>query len=154
MNLNKIEKVTGDFKSKNKDLINGLKSQSAKLTSVCRKLDNSWSKSSLGYHAYYYYKNFSTPPPEAMWSKEWGAINGVPEGWESRTGDEVKKEIENSSGVNIREFSEKYEKLLILAENLKKEVQIEVSDFEFDQKTIKEKEICETIEKFNSGISC
>lgn len=153
MNTQELEKSISNFRLSEKSIINDLKEQSEKLITICNKLDNSWSGSSMGHHAYYYYEGFSVPPSNSLWDKEWGTIHGVPDGWKYYQGDEIKEVIENFVGNNftILKYSNDYEKLLSLAENLKRDILIEVSDYEFTEKMIKERELYDLIENFNFG---
>jgi hypothetical protein len=74
----------------------GVQKSCAAVTKAAQTVAKSWSGSPMGYHADLYYRNFDQPPLEAIFSREWGGINGIPSGWVQRSSDEVKQRIENS----------------------------------------------------------
>lgn len=63
----------------------------------------SWSGSSLGYHANVYYKDFQVPPPGAHFSMEWGLIDsmglGTSGSWSEYVSRDVKAYLRQLSGV-------------------------------------------------------
>lgn len=153
MSLEELQKMLSDFTSSEGDLIARVKEESEKLATICHKLDDAWSGFPMGHNSYYYYEGFSVPPPNSLWSKEWGTVHGVPRGWRYYQGDEIKQEIETfiGNGFTVSEFSKRYEKLLSSAEALKREILIETSDYDFTEKMVSEKEILSFISDFNFG---
>ncbi len=151
MNTSNLKKLVSDFNDSEQLPINKLGEQSEKLSEICSLLDISWSGSPLGHHAYYYYGDFSAPPADSLWNIEWGTVHGVPEGWNYYQGDEIKSAIETAVGFTIKDYSKSYEKILSSAQNLKENVLIELSDFEFDGRMSKEKDLYSEIESFNLG---
>ncbi len=69
------------------------------------QVNESWSGSNLGYHADLYYGAFQRPPLGARFDPEWGAYNGLPEGWRDRDLAEVRAAIEQLSGVAIDQYT-------------------------------------------------
>jgi len=49
----------------------------ADIMEEANKIGKSWSQSWLGYHADVYYRGFTSPPPGAVFSKEWGLMERV-----------------------------------------------------------------------------
>ena len=153
MNVKEIEKLISDFSNSNKTLVLKLKENSEKLREICHKINTSWSGSSLGHHAYYYYDDFSAPPEDSLWNIEWGTINGVPDGWKYYQGDEVKNKIETfiDKDFKISNYTKDSLNFLNSAKTLQQNISMEISDFNFTDKTLKENELYVLIEKFDFG---
>jgi hypothetical protein len=62
---------------------------------VAKSSTGSW----FGWHADMYYGDFEEPPLEHMFSVEWGAYRGLPEGWQQKRKQEIEKKIEGLAGV-------------------------------------------------------
>ena len=153
MDTTKLKELIKNFLATNEIPITELKELSEKTATACYDIGRAWSGSPLGHHAYYYYGDFTPPPADSLWSIEWGTVNGVPRGWKYYQGNEVKEAIEEAvgNGFSIGDYSRKYEQLFSAIEALKNDVLIELSDFEFDDRTQKEKELYDSIESYNLG---
>ncbi len=150
--LKKVSKLLEQFVVENEPVVKTLKEETEGLGDAADSVDQSWSQSSIGYHGSYYYGDFDQVPSNNRWSKEWGTIHGVPSGWRSRNGDEVKAEIEKrASGLKIKDFSSRTESYLKSAKKLKEEIEIELSDFIFSSDMSKEKELFDQLEKYDFG---
>lgn len=71
------------------------------LESAAAEVGRSWSKSSLGYQANVYYEGFQVPPPEHMFSREWGFLgmfHGTVGDWKPHDSDEVVAYVETVAG--------------------------------------------------------
>jgi len=123
------------------------------LRKACERIERSWSGSFAGWHGRMYFKNFEAPSIYEGFSGEWGGIKGIPEGWQEREPEEVKKEIERLLGnsFSIDEFERKTKKLLEDAEALRNEVIIIFSAFTFHKEIEKEKKLFDQIEKYSFG---
>jgi predicted nucleotide-binding protein len=71
-----------------------------KLEEAASKIQKAWSGSSIGYHAYVYYKGLLPPPPGAHFSPEWGLKDTIVRSystgdWEEFDPDQVRREIFN-----------------------------------------------------------
>ena len=77
-----------------------------RLATAVATVTDSWSGSCAGYHGRLYYRNFERPPLEEAFSIEWGALHGLPDGWEERTADEVLTAIETLAGAKISEVEQ------------------------------------------------
>ena len=75
-------------------------SEAKKVMDACHKVNQSWSGSSLVGHAKFYYKDFEEPNTQNRFSIEWGLIHGIPDGWEEKNDDDVRKKIEELSCNN------------------------------------------------------
>ncbi len=97
----------------------GFKEKAGKISEVCGKIAKSWSGSTLAGHAKFFYKNFEEPDAENRFSIEWGLINGIPEGWQERSDEQVRSKIEAESGVKLEDLKN----LAIKLENSFEEIQ-------------------------------
>lgn len=69
------------------------------LNAVLHSVGDSWSGSNLGYHARTYYHDFKTPPPNDIFSKEWGLMfGGSDTSWSTYSDGEVRKTILERGG--------------------------------------------------------
>ncbi|MEI2387847.1 TIR domain-containing protein [Breoghania sp. JC706] len=78
--------------------------QLKKIMDEAVRLQESWSGSNMGYHAYVYYSNLSSRPPGAQFSPEWGLMDmsftsmGSVGDWQEYPSGAVKEEIERRAG--------------------------------------------------------
>jgi len=70
-----------------------------KVFEATEEINRAWSGSALGYHSDLYYGAFQTVPLGFTFSPEWGGMKGLQEGWQTRTPDEVRQHIEESTGT-------------------------------------------------------
>ena len=128
---------------------------SAKLFDACRKIERSWSGSYAGWHGRLYFRNFEIPSITEKFSGEWGAVQGIPEGWQERESEEVKAEIEELVGnsLSLDEFEQTINRAHDEANNTRDEITILLSNSQFDQSLAKEKSLFDQIEKFEFGIT-
>lgn len=71
------------------------------LESAAEDVGRAWSKSNLGYQANVYYKGFKTPPPGAMFSREWGFLGtfqGTTGDWQPYEAEQVTSFVEEKAG--------------------------------------------------------
>ena len=68
-------------------------------------VDESWSRSNLGYHADLYFEEFVRPPLGRRFDPEWGALNGLPEGWRDRDLAEVRSAVEQTARVAVDDYT-------------------------------------------------
>jgi hypothetical protein len=73
------------------------KNESCRIVEACRLIGKSWSGSSLVGHAKYFYNDFQEPKTTERFNIEWGLINGVPNGWEEKSDEEIRQKIESDS---------------------------------------------------------
>lgn len=126
---------------------------SDRMLEACRKIERSWSGSFAGWHGQMYFKNFEIPSINERFSGEWGGIHGILEGWQERGPEEVKAEIERLVGDNfsIDDFEQKSKEVLKSIKNIRDEIIILFSNFQFDRGLEKEKDLFSQIEKFKFG---
>jgi len=71
------------------------------LDDAANAVAKSWSKSNLGYQANVYYEGFNTPPPGAMFSREWGFLGmfqGTSGTWKPFNADDVISRVQQLAG--------------------------------------------------------
>ena len=78
----------------------GVETPLKRLEEAALKVQKAWSGSSIGYHAYVYYRNLLPPPPGAHFSPEWGLMDTIVRcyttgDWEEFDPDQVRREIFN-----------------------------------------------------------
>jgi uncharacterized protein (TIGR02391 family) len=86
------------FKTAASPIVERLSKDARQIMTACRRIGRSWSMSFAGYHGLLYYQDFQQPSLERCFSPEWGAIRGLPDGWNQRTPEEVRKAIEKIIG--------------------------------------------------------
>lgn len=114
-----------------------------KVSIVCGAIGKSWSGSTLAGHAKFFFRNFEEPKTANRFSIEWGLINGIPDGWEEKSDEEVRSKIETESGVMLDDLK----KLAIKLENSFQEIQRDAV-LEMVENNVSKSEI-EKIEKFS-----
>lgn len=85
---------------------------------------------------------------------EWGSINGIPENWQQKSFEDVKKKIE--AGIvktNFEYIFEKIKPLVKEAENLRNYVNTELSFVKSDRALIEEVKLIQQIEEVKFGTS-
>ncbi len=151
--IKETKKLINEFKGKYKDKTKEISDQSEKLKEACGKIERSWSGSFAGWHGSMYFRDFQIPSIHKRFNGEWGGINGVPEGWEEKQPEEVREKIEEL--VDNKFSAEKFEKVLKKlreeANQLKDEVAIAFSAFNFNAHTEKERDLFSRIENFEFG---
>lgn len=133
--------------------LTGLQENCDAVTEAAEKVAVSWSGSSMGYHSELYYRNFDHPPLGAGFSPEWGGIHGIPPGWQKRSSDEVKTQIEKLSGVAIIDVERETKKALSAAKELQAEIVTEMSGLHATPGLDQEKNLLTNLEKFKWGIT-
>lgn len=108
---------------------------------VCNSLDESWSGSDLVGHADLFYGDFEKPPYHSRFSVEWGLIHGIPDGWQERSAEVVRKKIENDAEVSLEDLDKKAEFLADEFEELRRQTIITFASVSTD--------LSKEIEKFN-----
>lgn len=141
-----IKALVDKFLSENKGLMDELSGEAERLTDACDEIDRSWSGSFIGHHGAYYYGDLTPPPANNRWSIEWGTIHGVRDGWNTWEGEEIKAAIESKAKLKIEDVSKKTEKLANAAKKLETDIEIELSDVDFEGLE-KEQELLSEIEK-------
>jgi hypothetical protein len=128
----------------------------ALITDQCRnladagiKVAESWSGSFAGYHSELYYADFQKPSVHSQFSPEWGGINGMPNGWRSRTPDEVKDRIEELAGIKIEQVEKELANVVEETKALQKEVMIELSDLHDMKGLDREKQCFKLLEEIS-----
>jgi len=119
-----------------------------KIIKACGEIEKSWSNSFAGYHGLLYYKDFQEPTIYQRFSPEWGCIRGVPNGWNKKTADEVRKKIEELIGDNFSliSFENKKKDLAEEFKKIKTEILVVLSSFELNDDMTQEKKLLLQIE--------
>jgi len=141
--LQKVDALQGSARQK----IQEIKDQCEKLSDAGIKVSESWSGSYAGYHAELYYADFDRPPLQHQFDPEWGGINGIPDGWRTRTPDEVKERIEYLAGVKVEQVEKKTGELLESAKTLQRDLVIELSGLGDAKDFEREKELFKQLER-------
>lgn len=131
--------------------LNDLQKTSEKLTKASQELGESWSGSAVGYHSELHFGNFERPPLGARFSPEWGGIHGLPDGWRSRTADEVKERVEKLAGATISNLEEDTAAVLSQAKALQSEIVTEISLVHTKAGLEQEKKLLTELESFKWG---
>jgi len=151
----KIKSIIKSFNNLHGNTCSYIIGSSNNMLDVCRRIERSWSGSFAGWHGRMYFNDFEIPSIQEKFSVEWGNINGMPEGWREREPEEIESEIERIVGNNfsISDFEHKSKEIKNSIENVRDEIIILFSNFQFDERQEKEKQIFNQIEKFTFGKS-
>jgi predicted nucleotide-binding protein len=98
-----------------------------KLHTVSEEIGQSWSKSWLGYHSCVYYRDFQTPPNDAIFDSIWGLQDrfystGTRGDWQKYNYETVAKYIQKTADVEIDSLSEIYTGLKHFFDEIKSEI--------------------------------
>lgn len=153
--IEEAKKLITEFRSKYSVSLEKISATSRKLQEICRKIEQTWSGSFVGWHGRMYFRDFQIPSIHEKFSGEWGGINGIPDGWEEKRPEEVLIKIEKLFGNNfsVEQFEDEIKALHKEAETLKNEITITFSAFSFDINTEKEKGLFAQIENYEFGKS-
>lgn len=126
---------------------------SKRLREACRKIERSWSGSYAGWHGRMYFRDFDIPSVNEMFNGEWGGIHGIPDGWEEKQPEAVQAKIDELVGDNFSSanYEENVQKLRKDAKEVRDEIILIFSSFQFDSSTTKEQEILQNVEEFKFG---
>ncbi|BCX16111.1 MAG: hypothetical protein KatS3mg098_340 [Candidatus Parcubacteria bacterium] len=151
--LTKIKQLIEGFRDKYTIRLEEIVVNADKLKKACRRIERSWSGSFAGWHGRMYFRDFQIPSIHERFSGEWGGIHGIPEGWEEKQPEEVREKIEELVGdeFSADDFEKELGKLKKEAIQLKDEIVITLSVFNFDTHAEKEKELFSQIENFEFG---
>lgn len=133
------------------DRLNELQGASERLSKATEEVGESWSGSALGYHSELHYGDFERPPLQLSFSPEWGAINGLPEGWRSRTPDEVKLRIEKIACTDVSSLEEGTAEVIEEVKGLHSEIVTEISALHGYVGLEQEKRLLTELEGFKWG---
>lgn len=111
------------------------------INSVCNLINNSWSGSDLVGHSNLFYGNFEIPENHRRFSVEWGLINGLPNGWNEKTPEELNKKISSKLLITLDVFNDKAEELENKFDEIRKKTVLLFAKFS--------REISNEVEKFN-----
>ena len=148
--LQKIEDDITKFESEYKSSIGEIATESEKLYSAAEEVEASWSGSHAGWHGSMYYRDFEKPTIYEKFSGEWGGINGIPEGWEEKTANQVRDHIYEISGkvVTVDNFEQKVKNFRSGLKDLQQEVNLALAVMDFE-KLEKEKALADQLESFS-----
>jgi len=151
--LKEIRRLLDEFRDRHQEEFVSIAAEGAKLRNACNAVERSWSGSFTGWHGRMYFRDFASPSVYQRFSGEWGGINGIPDGWEERQPEEVTARIESliGGGFSAAKFEANVAILRKLAEDLKRDVEIELSSVDFGGKVAKESQLLTKIESFEFG---
>lgn len=121
----RIDRLVEEFKSETGDRVQRLQMED-RLFKAAQRVGESWSGSCFSPHALLYYGGFRRPEVAARFNIEWGLLHGLPEGWEERTVEEVEKQIQETSGVDLKQFMEDSRALRKAGKELQEEILLEL----------------------------
>src|SRR5579872_4661120 len=121
-----INKQVGDFESQYADDLSELSSKANGLRDVCSALERTWSGSFIGWHGLMYFRDFEIPLHHEKFSGEWGDIHGLPDGWEEKDAEQVRKKINQLMGrdFSIKNFENKTNEVRSALKDMQKEVDL------------------------------
>jgi hypothetical protein len=131
--------------------LNELDRACERLSKAGLKVADSWSGSTLGYHAELHYGDFEKPPLHADFSPEWGGIHGLPDGWYPRTSDEVRQRIEELAGAKFECVDKDTAIVLQNAKALHAEIVTELSGLHAVDALQRERELLDKMERLNGA---
>jgi hypothetical protein len=91
--IQQLKDLLANFNHNYSSLIEELTANADNVKDACENVKGSWSGSCFGYHSKLYYGDFEKPPKDKTFRVEWGGVNGLPQGWDERTPEEVKTKI-------------------------------------------------------------
>ncbi len=146
--IGKIKKILQDKMTEFSPLLDENIEVCDKIIKACGEVEKTWSNSFAGYHGLLYYKDFQEPTIHQRFSPEWGGINGIPDGWNKKTADEVRKKIEELTGnsFSLISFESKKKDLVEEFKKIKTEILVILSSFELNDEMIQEKKLLLQIE--------
>ena len=123
----KITQIVGEIRDAESRVCSALAPDTTSVSKAAKQVNESWSGSSLGHHGSIYYGEFTRPPASRAFNVEWGTQRGMPQGWFSRHHQDVTKEIERLSGVDLQRWQGEWEKALTNFKDLHASLLIELS---------------------------
>ncbi len=96
-----LSQVQG-HREKHAALADKLERSSTALVEAVQIVSKSSTGSWFGWHADMYYGDFEEPPLGNLFSVEWGAYHGLPDGWRQRRKQEVEKKTEALAGASFK----------------------------------------------------
>lgn len=124
-----INKQLGDFETQHSAELIEFASKANELRDACTSIEQTWSGSFIGWHGKMYFRDFQIPSHYEKFSGEWGDIRGLPEGWEEKDADAVRKKVNALMGGNfsIEKFEDDTNKVRSALGDLQKEVDLFLS---------------------------
>ena len=92
-----LTKLKGEIKKFEDLLSKKLDNHPKTLNELMEKIsvvEESWSRSWVGFHSSLYYGDFEKPPIGDVFNIEWGSINGFSDKWQDRSYEDVSTFIE------------------------------------------------------------
>jgi hypothetical protein len=101
-----INKYVADFELQHGQRLDTLSSNVESLRDACNVIEQAWSGSYIGWHGKMYFDDFQKPLHHQRFSGEWGAIHGMPDGWEEKDADQVRAKIDElvGAGFSVDQF--------------------------------------------------
>jgi len=154
-NLVDVKKQIEEFFDTNSTSLEDFTKHLYSLREKAANLSDSFSGSWAGFHASLYYGDFEKPPTlRDSFDVEWGSINGIPDGWNERTYDQVKKKIETGIlKTNFEYIFEKIKPIVKKAESLRDHVTTELSFVKSDKDLVDAESLIKQIAEISFGTS-
>ena len=148
-----ITTLITDFREKYAETLVKLPRHAERLQDASQQVSRSWSGSFAGWHGRMYFRDFKIPSIYQRFSGEWGAINGLPDGWEEKQPEEVRAQIDHIIGDdfsadNFDHLVEALQKDLI---KLKERIVACLDGLESGDLPQRGKELVTQIEQFKTG---
>lgn len=148
-----LSHLIADFRSRHAGTLDVLIRNAARLKDVSQQISRSWSGSFAGWHGNMYFRNFEVPALNRKFSGEWGAINGLPLGWEEKQPEVVCAKIEEIIGdhFSVDEFEKSVESAHKDVLTLKHDIVGCLDALDISILPDRGKEVASWIEKFKGG---
>jgi len=98
--IDNIKNCLKQFLEKHEDALRK-KKELETLRKVVTQVDQSWSKSWIGFHASLYFEGFCQPTWNEQFDSEWGSIHGISNAWISRDYTEISAYIEENANIKL-----------------------------------------------------
>jgi len=125
------------------------KNKAQRIIEATAKVAASHSGSNFGYHGELYYRDFREPPTGSKFSVEWGGIHGIPSGWAKKEPEEVKRKIEELSGLVISDVEDLVKSPLDSAKLLHREMLIRLAPLHQLPADNRERQLLDKLEHFD-----
>lgn len=125
----RIEQEVGGFAKNHAATLKLLTVKGESLLKASQLIRQSWSGSFIGWHGQMYFRDFSKPSVHDAFSREWGALRGMPNGWEEKSAEQVATKIDEilAEGFSVAAFEATTKSFVEALKTLKEHVDLYAS---------------------------